>query len=113
MIFSSGSVRMYGRNFRTERSQCAPALERLVREERVGGSVVEVGDLEPEEQELRVERGALLGQPRDERSARRVGHVRREPEMGVVDRAREDRLDPLALVDRLASSVALSSATRP
>ena len=46
-------------------------------------------------------RGTLLGQAGQERSARRVGHVRREPEMREVDRASEDRLDPLALVDRL------------
>ena len=32
-------------------------------------SVVEIGDLQPEEQELRVQRGALLGQAGDERAA--------------------------------------------
>ena len=39
---------------------------------------------------------------RNERSAPRVVHVRREPEVRVVDGARERRLDPLALLDRLA-----------
>ena len=78
-----------------------PPLERRVGQQSVGCGVVEVGELEPEEQKLRVQCSALLGQPCQERSARRVGHVRREPEMGEVDRASEDRLDPLALVDRL------------
>ena len=65
-------------------------------------SSVERRELEPEEEELRVDRRALLRQARHERSALRVGHVRREPEVRVVDRARERRLDPLALLDRLA-----------
>ncbi len=78
-----------------------PPLEHRVGQQGVGRGVVEVGELEPEEQKLRVQCSALFGQPCQERSARRVGHVRREPEMGVVDRASEDRLDPLALVDRL------------
>ncbi len=80
----------------------APALELVAREERLGLVVLERRELEPEEEELRVDRRALLRQARDERAALRVGHVRREPEVRVVDRARERRLDPLALLDRVA-----------
>ena len=80
----------------------APALELTAREQRVGLLVLERGELEPEEEELRVDRCALLGEPRDEGPTRGVVHVGREPQMRVVDRAREDRLDPLALLDRRA-----------
>ena len=80
----------------------APVLELVARDERVSLVVVERRELEPEEEELGVDRGALLRQTGDEGSALRVGHVRREPEVRVVDRARERRLDPLALLDSLA-----------
>ncbi len=78
----------------------APALELRAREMRLGRSVVEVGDLQTEEEQLRVERCALLRDSGNERAARRVGHVRCEVEMGEVADASEDLLDPLALCDR-------------
>ncbi len=101
-IFSSGSVRMYGRNFRTVRSQWRQRSSSSLARSASAWSSVERRELEPEEEELRVDRRALLRQARDERAALRVGHVRREPEVRVVDRARERRLDPLALLDRLS-----------
>ncbi len=101
-IFSSGSVRMYGRNFRTVRSQWRQRSSSSLAMSASACVVRERRELEPEEEELRVDRRALLRQARHERSALRVGHVRREPEVRVVDRARERRLDPLALLDRVA-----------
>ena len=80
----------------------APALELVTRDERVGLVVLERSELEPEEEELGVDRRALLGEARDERTALRVGHIRREPEVRVVDRTRERRLDPFALLDRVS-----------
>ena len=101
-IFSSGSVRMCGRNFRTVCSQCRQLSSSSLARSASACSSVERRELEPEEEELRVDRGTLLRQPGHERAALRVGHVRREPEVRVVDRARERRLDPLALLDRLS-----------
>ena len=49
----------------------APALERAARDQGVRLLVLERRQLEAEEQELRVDRGALLRQLRDERAARR------------------------------------------
>ena len=98
-IFSSGSLRRNGRNLRTLRP-VVPALERRVGEERLGGRVVEVGELEPEEEELRPERCALLRQARDE-GTRGASAVSVAYQVRVVDRPREHGLDPLALLDRL------------
>ena len=78
-----------------------PLLELGGGEERLGGLVLEVGDLQAEEEELRLESRSLLGQPRDERAASGVGHVRRELEVGEVACARDERLDSLQLCNRL------------
>ena len=77
----------------------APVIELGPFQKRFGRFVVQLGDLEPEEEELGVERRALLGDARDECSTRRVGHVGGEMEMGEVRDAGEDGLDPLALLD--------------
>jgi hypothetical protein len=55
------------------------------------------GPLEREEEELRLERGRLLAEPRDERAARRVGHVGREDEVRERQRPDDRGLDPLVL----------------
>src|SRR6185295_18845411 len=72
-----------------------PALELTACEQRVGLFVLERAELEPEEEELRVDCCALLGESRDKGPTRGVVHVGREPQMRVIDRAREGRLDPL------------------
>ena len=76
-------------------------IERRVGEERVGRAVLDRRPLEPEEEELRLEGRALLPQLRDECAAGGLGHVGREKHVRVVESARCDRLDPLALVNRL------------
>ena len=76
-------------------------VERRVGEQRVGRVVLDRRPLEREEEQLRLERRGLLPEPRDERAAGRVGHVRREAEVRVGQRADDGRLDPLALGDRV------------
>ena len=76
-------------------------IERRVGEERVGRAVLDRRPLEPEEEELRLEGRALLPQFRNECAAGGLGHVGREKHVRVVESARCDRLDPLALVNRL------------
>ena len=100
-IRSSGSLRRYGRNFRSDCRWCRQWSSAGVGEQRLRALVVDGGPLEREEQELGVERRGLLPQPRDERAARRVGHVRREEEVGVRQRPDDRGLDPLVLGDRL------------
>ena len=77
-----------------------PALELGAGEQRFGDIVVEVGYLEPEEEELRVESGALLRDARHERASRRIRHVGGEMEVGEVRDPREDFFDALSLGDR-------------
>ena len=112
-IFSSG----LGEDVRPELADrvqpVVPALELVARGQRVGLFVLERGDLESEEQELRIDGRALLRQARDERSPRRFVLVGRVPEVRVVDRARERRLDPLALLDRLAQLAGAQLRDRP
>ena len=79
----------------------APAVERRIGEQLVRRPVVDRGPLEAEEEKLRLEAGTLLTQLRDEGATGGVGHVGGEVHVRVVEGARRDRLDPLALVDRL------------
>jgi hypothetical protein len=80
----------------------APAFELVAPDQRLGLVVLECRDLEPEEQELRVDHRPLLREAGDKRAALGVVHVGREPKVRVIDGAREGRLDALALLDRLA-----------
>ena len=99
--FSSGSVRRYGRNFRSERRwwrQWSSASSASTASAASSGTAAHSSG---EEEELGLERRGLLPQPRDERAARRVGHVRREEEVRVGQRPDDRRLDPLVLGDRL------------
>ena len=79
----------------------APVVERGVGEERVGDLVRRCGPFEREEEELRLECGGLLAEPRDERTAGGFGHVRGEHEVRVGQRPDGRRLDPLVLGDRV------------
>jgi hypothetical protein len=76
-------------------------VERGIGQQRLGRVVLDGRPLEPEEQQLRVERSGLLTEARDERAAGRVGHVRREVEVRERERADEGGLDALELRDRL------------
>ena len=69
-IRSSGSERRYGRNLRSERRWWRQSVECGVGEQRVGDLVRRRGPFEREEQELRLECGGLLAEPRDERTVR-------------------------------------------
>jgi hypothetical protein len=88
-------------------------VERLVREDGLGGRVVHGGPLEGEEEELCLERRGLLLQPRDERAACWVGHVRREEEVRVGQRPDDRGLDALVLLDRLGERRGVERADLP
>ena len=100
-IFSSGSESRYGRNLRSDRRWCRQWSSAASASTASAIVVVDRGPLEREEEELGLERRRLLLQPRDERAARRVGHVRREDEVRVGQRPDDRGLDPLVLRDRL------------
>ena len=91
----------------------APVVERRIGEELVRRPVLDRGPLESEEEKLRLEAGTLLTQLRDEGATGGVGHVGGEVHVRVVEGARRDRLDPLALVDRLGELAAERVATLP
>ena len=76
-----------------------PAFERLVREELLGDVVVELGELEREEEELCL--GAPASGQRARAAPRGASAMSVANHRWAVDRAREDGLDPLALLDRL------------
>ena len=108
MIFSSGSVRRYGRNLRSARSQWRQWSSAGVGEQRLRALVVDRGPLEARR------RGAASRAPRafspqlrDERAARGVGHVGGEVEVRVVER----RASTIASI-RSRSSIASASVGR-
>ncbi len=76
-------------------------LDGGIGEQLVRAGVVQGGPLEPEEEELGLERSRALLQLREQRSARGVGHVRREAKVRVGQPAVEGRLDALALRNRV------------
>ena len=78
-----------------------PVVERRILQDLLGGLVLDRSPLEAEEEKLRLDRGRLLTQLRNERPARRVGHVRREGHVRVVEGTRRDGLDALDLGDRI------------
>ena len=78
----------------------APVVEGGIGEQRLGDVVRGSGPLEREEEELRLERGCLLAEPRDERATGGVGHVRGEDEVRERQRPDNRGLDPLVLRDR-------------
>ena len=82
----------------------APVVERRVCQEALGDVVRRGGPLEPEEQELRLERRRLLAETCDERAACGVGHVGREDEVRVGQRPDDRGLDPLVLGNRLGEA---------
>ena len=79
----------------------APVVECRIGEQLVRRPVLDRGPLESEEEKLRLEAGTFLTQLRNEGATGGVGHVGGEVHVRVVEGACRDRLDPLALVDRL------------
>ncbi len=79
----------------------AARVEAVGAEQLVGALVVDRGPLEVEEEELRLDRGRLLADPRDERAVRRVDRVDGEAQVRVVARAGDELGDRLELGHRL------------
>ena len=63
--------------------------DRVVREQGVRLRVIDGGPLEPEEQQLRLERSRALLKAPEQRASSRLGHVRREAEVSEGERAVE------------------------
>jgi hypothetical protein len=97
------------------RAQVVPAeVEVVMGEQLVGARVVDLGPLELEEQQLRLDRRRALLHPLVERAARRVGGVGREVQAAERAGARDDLLQPAELAHRLleAGAVELGDVAR-